>query len=574
MDAPDARELAMLTRLAISNFATIESLSVEFLDGFSVLTGETGAGKSILIGALRLVLGARSSPDQIRAGATQTWVEDTFDLTRLPEVRAQLEELGIPAKDELVVRRTLQDSGRSRALANDCSITQAKLEEIGAYLVSIHGQHDNQMLLDTRTHVDFLDAFAGLLPQRAELKAAHGQYHATLNRLRQLEQKAERQDVLRRELHDQVGELEAARLQPGEEEELRQSLQILTHAEELAELTSHASDLLSDREGSLLIQLQKLAQLLAQAAALDPALAGLHGQVASPHIQLDELYRALRAYMVRLEPDPGRLERAQARLAELEKIKRRYGGSIVTALAKLDAAKSELEALTEIGDAVAQAKAEMAELAAQLHAQAVALSQHRSTAATHLDLQIERQLNELSMNKARFETRIEHADASADAPDAITAQGLDRVEFLLSTNAGQPPRPLARIASGGELSRTMLGMKTILADVDPTRTLIFDEVDAGIGGAVAEIVGNKLRALGTGRQVLCITHLPQIAAQGTHHLRVTKSSDGAQTYTTLVPLMGQEKVQEVARLLSGVTVTAHSLASAEEMVNRGNRASG
>ena len=564
----------MLTRLAISNFATIESLAVDFIGGFTVLTGETGAGKSILIGALRLVLGARATPDQIRAGATQTWVEANFDLSQLPDVRTQLEELGIPAGAELVVRRSLQDSGRSRALANDCAITQAKLEEIGTYLVSIHGQHDNQMLLDGRTHVDFLDAFAGLLPQRAELRAVHGRYHAAVNALRDREQRAARQEALRAELLGVVADLEAAQLRPFEEDELRQSLQVLAHAEELAALSNRACDLLSEGDASLLLQLRTLSQILAEGAAIDPAVAPLQNALPGLHIQLDELYRSLRAYAVRLEPDPNRLEQLQVRLAELEKIKRRHGGSVAAALARLDSARTDLEAIDGIEDSLAQARTEVRTLAARLHALAGALSERRKEAAVRFDDQIIRQLNELGMNKARFETLVDVAQASAEDPAGVTAAGMNRVEFLLSTNAGQPPRSLARIASGGELSRTMLAMKTVLADVDPTRTLIFDEVDAGISGAVAEIVGRKLRALGRSRQVLCITHLPQIAAQGIQHLRVSKTSDGAQTYTTLVPLEGQDKVREVARLLSGVTVTAHSLASAEEMVKLSNRASG
>lgn len=564
----------MLSRLSIANFATIESLSIDFHDGFTVLTGETGAGKSILIGALRLVLGARATPDQIRAGAEQTSVEACFDLTALPEVCRQLEEIGIPAAGQLVVRRSLQDSGRSRALANDCAITQGKLEEIGTYLVSIHGQHDNQMLLDSRTHVDFLDAFASLQTQRAELKDCHARYGAALKACQEWRQQLERQEALRADLQAVVAELEAADLRANEEEELRQSLRILTHSEELAALSSQASDLFSEGESAVLIQLRKLDQILSDMAALDPAMTTLQGPLPGIRIQLDELYRTLRSYAARLEPDPNRLEQLQARLAELERVKRRHGGSIAAALTALAAARSTLEAMEGVGDSLVQAQAQAHTLATRLHALALALSDRRREAALRFDDQIVRQLNELGMNKARFETQIEVAQASADEPAAITASGLDRVEFLLSTNPGQPPRPLARIASGGELSRTMLAMKTVLADVDPTRTLIFDEVDAGISGAVAEIVGRKLRALGRVRQVLCITHLPQIAAQGVHHLQVAKSSNGTQTFTTLIPLEGQDKVREVARLLSGVTVTPHSLASAEEMVNRGNRASG
>jgi DNA repair protein RecN (Recombination protein N) len=489
-------------------------------------------------------------------------------------VRGQLAELGIPIERELVLRRTLQPSGRSRALANDCALTQGKLEELGAFLVNIHGQHDNQQLLDARTHGTFLDAFAGLDAPREAVRALHGQHAAALKALRELEDRAVRQEALRKELRETIAELEAAELKEGEEEALRQSLHALAHAEELLRLTDEAAQGLSEGDASLLNQLGRVTQALNEAAELDPALAPVLAQLAPVQFQLDDAYRTLRSYGARLDADPQRLEQLQARLAQLERLKRVQGGSIAAAIARLAAARSELDALEGIADTVAEQRAEVAKLATRLHALAVDLSRRRQEVALRFDDQIVRQLNELGMNKARFQTHIETAQASPEDVSAIHATGMDRIEFLLSTNPGQPPRPLARIASGGELSRTMLALKTLLADVDPTRTLVFDEVDAGISGAVAEIVGGKLRALGRGRQVLCITHLPQIAAQGQQHLRVAKATEGGQTFTTLIPLAGQDKVQEVARLLSGVTVTANTLASAEEMVNRGNRASG
>ncbi|MFI5401156.1 MAG: DNA repair protein RecN [SAR324 cluster bacterium] len=564
----------MLTRLAVSNFATIESLAIEFHPGFTVLTGETGAGKSILIGALRLVLGAPAAQDQVRAGATQTSVEACFDLAHLPQVREQLTELGIPVERELVLRRTLHASGRSRALANDCAVTQAKLEDIGAFLVNIHGQHDHQQLLDRRTHLAFLDAFAGLDGQREAVREAHGQHAAVLKALRELEVRAVQQEALRQGLQETIAALETADLHAGEEETVRQSLHALSHAEELLRLIDGAAQLLSEGDASLLNQLSRLAQVLNEAAGLDPAIAPILAQLLPLQIQIDDAYRTVRDYGARLDAEPQRLEQLQARLAQLERIKRLHGGSITAALARLDSARRELGALEGIADAVAEQRAEAAKLATSLHGLAVDLSRRRRAAAQRFDEEIVRQLNELGMNKARFQTQMETADASPQDVSAIHADGKERVEFLLSTNPGHPPLPLARIASGGELSRTMLALKTVLADVDPTRTLVFDEVDAGISGAVAEIVGRKLRALGRGRQVLCITHLPQIAAQGQQHLRVAKATQGGQTFTTLIPLEGQDKVQEVARLLSGVTVTANTLASAEEMVNRGNRASG
>jgi DNA repair protein RecN (Recombination protein N) len=564
----------VLTRLAVSNFATIESLSIEFHPGFTVLTGETGAGKSILIGALRLVLGAPAAQDQVRPGAAQTTVEACFDLSDLPLVRQELSNLGIPVERELIVRRVLQPSGRSRALANDSSVTQGKLEEIGTILVNIHGQHDNQQLLDPRTHLAFLDAYADLEAQREAVRELHG-LHATAQRaIREFAERAARQQAQRQELQAIVAELEEADLVAGEEETARQALNALAHAEDLLRLTDEVAQLLSENDGSLINQMGRVVQLLDEAAALDSSLAPTLAQVPPLQFQLDDIYRTLRAYSMRLDADPAKLEQLQTRLAQLERIKRLHGGSVGAAMTKLAAARKELEALDEIEDSLADQRKEAATLAVRLHSQALELSHRRREAAVRFDEQIVRQLNELGMNRALFRTEIQSLAASPEDATAINGSGMDRVEFLLSTNPGLPPRPLARIASGGELSRTMLALKTVLADVDPTRTLVFDEVDAGISGAVAEIVGGKLRALGRSRQVLCITHLPQIAAQGQQHLRVAKTTDGGQTYTTLLPLEGQDKVHEIARLLSGVEVTANTLASAEEMVNRSNRASG
>ncbi|MFI5401217.1 MAG: DNA repair protein RecN, partial [SAR324 cluster bacterium] len=525
----------MLTRLAVSNFATIESLAIEFHLGFTVLTGETGAGKSILIGALRLVLGAPAAQDQVRAGATQTSVEACFDLAHLSQVREQLIELGIPVERELVLRRTLHASGRSRALANDCAVTQAKLEDIGAFLVNIHGQHDHQQLLDHRTHLTFLDAFAGLDGHREAVREAHGQHAAALKSLRELEVRALEQEAMRQGLQETIAALETADLHEGEEEAVRQSLHALAHAEELLRLIDGAAQMLSEGDASLLNQLGRVTQLLNEAAGLDPAIAPILAQLLPLQIQLDDAYRTVRDYGARLDAEPQRLEQLQARLAQLERVKRLHGGSVAAAMARLEAARRDLGALEGIADALAEQRAEAAKLATRLHALAVDLSRRRREAAQRFDEQIVRQLNELGMNKARFQTHIETSDASPQDVSAIHATGMERIEFLLSTNPGHPPRPLARIASGGELSRTMLALKTVLADVDPTRTLVFDEVDAGISGAVAEIVGGKLRALGRGRQVLCITHLPQIAAQGQQHLRVAKTTEGGQTFTTLIP---------------------------------------
>lgn len=561
----------MLTRLVISNLATIASLELDLERGFTVLTGETGAGKSILIDALRFALGARGAGDQVRTGARQTLVEAVFDVSALPEVTERLTALDIPCEGELTLRRLLAESGRSRALANDCTITQARLEELGRYLVNIHGQHDNQMLLDAATHIDFLDAFAGLLPLRAEVGAVHGEYSRILRERKTLREQAGNREARREELAAAVAELRAADLSAAEEETLREEHARLAHADQLAALTAAACDALSEAEVNLLARLGEVSQHLEQAAAIDPRLGAQAEPLGPLRIQLEELYQHLRAYGTGLEADPQRLEAVNTRLAELEKIKRRHGGDIPAALEALAAAERELATLEDLEGELARMDEAIQDMAGNLHSLSAKLSAQRKAAAARLDEAITAELRELGMERAVFETRIAPLQSGGAKP-GYSHSGMDTVEFLLSTNAGQAVRPLSRIASGGELSRTMLALKTVLAQADPTGTLIFDEVDAGISGRMAEIVGHKLRGLGTTHQVLCVTHLPQIAALGDRHVLVSKDTQAGQTFTRAEHLAEREKVAEVARLLSGVEVTSRSLASAEEMVNRGRQA--
>lgn len=559
----------MLTRLAISNLATIQSLTIEFEQGFTVLTGETGAGKSILIDAIHFVLGAKAAKDQIRSGAEQTTVEAVFDLGALPEVRRELEKLEVPRNRELVVRRNLQSNGRSRALVNDCTISQSNLETLGAYLVNIHGQHDNQQLLNPDKHIDFLDAFGNLAPLRNRVEACHGEYTALLRARRELTEKAEQKEARKEELTAQIGELEAARLKPDEEEGLRQTHKVLANSETLTHLIGSVCEELYEGEEAILARLAAIAPALGQAAEIDDKLSALREQLSPIQLQLDDLYRSLSAYNGRLEADPNRLEHINARLAEIERIKRRYGGSVESAIALLEESEQELAQLDLTESRLEEINGQIKEVAKRLHGQAEELSALRKQSAQKFDRMILEQLRELAMEKAEFQTRVEPLKGKDGSFPMYSPIGMDRVEFLLSANPGQAPRPFSRIASGGELSRTMLALKTILAKSDPTGTLIFDEVDAGISGALAEMVGAKLRELRKTHQVLCVTHLPQIAALGTNHLLVRKEIENQQTFTHAHHLGEKEKVKEVARLLSGIEVSDHSLASAEEMVIRG-----
>lgn len=557
----------MLTHLSISNLATIEHLSVEFGDGFSILTGETGAGKSILIDAIRFVLGGRTGSEQLRRGSVQGSVEVVFLLKNLGAVRAFLADLGVPENGELILRRVMGENGRSRALANDCSLTQGRLEELGATLINIHGQHDNQMLLNPETHIRFLDGFGGLSTQTEDVAAAHRAYALALKEKKTLEEQAAQRAQKTQELNEEMAEIQAAQLKPGEEESLSEEHERLTHVEKLGALIGGATEELGEGDSALLSRLASLGQTLEAAAEIDNSLKALMEDFSPFRFGLEDIHRSLASYLNQLEADPNRLDQVNERLALIERLKRKFGDSVPDILERLEQNQQEALALEKAENAYEEIHQKALGLARQLHSLSDKLSRARKSAGEKLEGLIEEQLADLGMEKAVFKTEI--TPLGGTTGKTYTPQGMDKVAFLLSANPGQDPKPLARIASGGELSRIMLALKTILAEMDPTPTLIFDEVDTGISGATAEIVGHKLKTLGAARQVLCVTHLPQIAALGHEHLLVTKQSTESETYTTLVPLKGKDRVAEVARLMSGLNVSDHSLASAEDMIAKG-----
>ena len=557
----------MLTRLAVSNLATIASIAIEFDAGFTVLTGETGAGKSIMIDAIRLVLGGKALPDLIRTGAEQLTVEASFDVSAQPAVVAAVRAQEIPLAGELILRRVINASGRSRVLLNGSQITMAQLEEIAPYLVNIHGQHDNQMLLHPTTHLDFLDGYSDLAGLRERFARTFRQYSAARRERDELQRAAEQKQRQAQDLRNQIEDIQAGSPNLDEEAALQQELNQLTHAEQLLTLTGTFGQGLYEGEAALVARLGDLTHTLAQAAKIDPTLQPLVTQLAPVRIQLEELHQAVRHYAAGLEADPLRLDAVNARLAVLERLKRRFGGSIAAVLDTLQRSTGELEALQESDARLAALDKSLSELAKALHQHAQALTAQRTTHAVRLGERIMAELKQLGMQNVTFELHLQPVGGAPGTPQ-YTVRGAESAEFLLSTNPGQAPRPLSRIASGGELSRTMLALKTILAQADPTSVLIFDEVDAGISGATSEIVGRKLRALGRTHQVLCVTHLPQIAAQSNHHFRVSKAVRQRDTFTTVAALDQNERVREVARLLSGLEVSDKSLASAAELVGR------
>jgi DNA repair protein RecN (Recombination protein N) len=554
----------MLRELRIKNFAVIETVTVPLALGLNVLTGETGAGKSILVDAILLVGGARAQADVIRSDAETATVEAVFEVEGLRAVDAALEEAGLAAEGgELVVRRELARSGRHRTFVNDSPVTVGLLERLGDLLVEVHGQHEHQRLLNPARQLDLLDRFAGTEVLGGEVADLFARYRAAreeLARLRGAERdRAQREDLLR----FQLSELDAARIRPGEEEELRAQRRRLQHAERLAKGLGEASVLLVDDPDAAAGRIARAARLLRDLGRLDPAFAAPAELLDGASAQVEEALLSIRSLRGTVEAEPGRLEAIDDRLDVLTRLKRKYGDTEAAMLTHRQETARALERLEHHEDVLAAGERRAGEVRAALLTRAGALSETRAAAAGRLGGLVQREVRALGMDRARFEMALERG-----AEDDVAARGLDRGEFHFSANPGEELRPLARIASGGELSRTMLALQAVLAATDRIPTMVFDEVDAGIGGRVASVVGEKLAAVGTGRQVLCVTHLPQIAAQAHHHLHVIKTVRGGRTRATVSVLAGGERVEEIARMLGGEAPTATARRHARELLGR------
>jgi DNA repair protein RecN (Recombination protein N) len=551
----------MLRELRLRNFAVVESVTVSFASGLNVLTGETGAGKSILVDAIVLVRGARAQADVIRTDAETATVEAVFGLDGTAAARAVLDEAGLAADDggEIVVRRELARSGRHRAFVNDSPVTVGLLERLGDTLVEVHGQQEHQRLLEPARQLELLDRFADTENAAARVAVLHATHRAareeaerTRTAARDL---AQREDLLR----FQVAELNAARLQVGEEEALRTELRRLQNAERLTAGLAEAAALLDEAPQSASERLARAARILQELGRLDPALAASGEPIEAARLQVEEALGTLRRLRDGIVAEPGRLDAIHERLDALARLKRKYGDGEEAMLRFRDEAAAELERSERHDEVVAEQDRVLAQLDAELAATAAVLSERRQAAAARLATLVERTLRALGMERAVFEVGLE------PAPE-IGPRGSDRVEMRLSTNPGEEVKALARVASGGELSRTMLALTSVLARADRVPTLIFDEVDAGIGGRVASVIGQTLAAAAQGRQVLCVTHLAPVAAVAQHHLRVGKSVRAGRTKAAVTPLTGAERVEEIARMLGGASVTAAALRHARDLL--------
>jgi DNA repair protein RecN (Recombination protein N) len=548
----------MLTDLFIKNVAIIDSLHVQFRAGLTVLTGETGAGKSIIIDAVNLVLGERASTDLIRTNAEEASVEAVFDLADAPAAVAALAEMGIDCEGELLVKRTLSRAGKNKVFLNGGPSTLTVLAEAARRLVNIYGQHESQTLLKPDNHLELLDDFAGLGELVADFRRffiAYQEAQVALKRLAEGEREAVRRLDL---LSFQSEEIARAVLIPDEEDALEQERQLLVYADQLLSASQGGYDLLYGGEGALLGQVRRVLQAVTEISIIDTTLVPIVTSLESGYANLEDAALTLRDYAGHIDADPERLALIDDRLDLIGRLKKKYGASVTEILAYKAEIDGELALLTDReGSMVAlQQQRDLAEQALREHG--AALTRRRQVAAEGLTTAMTRELGQLAMANACFAVQI--SILSEPRPT-----GWDRVEFMFAPNPGEAEKPLARIASGGELSRLMLALKQVHPEND-VPTLIFDEVDTGIGGATSAMVGQKLQCVARKQQVLCITHLPQVAACGTQHLRVEKMVVDGRTSTVVKALDEEGRIRELARMLGGVKITDTTLAHASELI--------
>ena len=550
----------MLRFLRIRNLAVIESVEVEFEAGFNVLTGETGAGKSILVEAVGLLLGARASADLVRTGEAQATIEAIFD---------------DPAGRELLVRREISNQGRSRSFIDGALATASALRDLSARLVELHGQHEHQALLDPLAHLPLLDAYATAGELASEVASAW-------TRLRSLRDELERSRMDEREksarldlIGFQLGEIEKGAAKPGEDEELAATKQVLASAERIQRLCEESYATLYDRDDAVLAALGGIWKRVGELATIDPQFAPYVESRDGIKSQLEDLAFFLRSYADGIDASPARLQEVEDRLVLLERLKRKYGPTLQDVIDRRNVLVRERELLTGVSERAEDLLKGLETATAEYLSKARELSRRRRTAAVQFARDMEGLLDQLAMARTRFEVRF----IDGELPESGWSQrGIDDAEFFVSPNPGEELRPVTRIVSGGELSRVMLALKT-LANTKPgsmfdsnmaaPKTLIFDEVDAGIGGRVADVVGSRLQELGKRFQVLCITHLPQIAARGDAHFLIEKSIRGSRTLTRVERLDRDGRVEEIARMIGGVTITEQTRTSARELLDAG-----
>ena len=552
----------MLAELIVENYAVIERVRVRFHPGLNLLTGETGSGKSIVVDALGLLFGGRASAEIVRAGSERARVSGVFEIRSTPALARLLEDAGIELEDgELIVEREVSSNGKSRALVSNRPVTAALLKDLAPFLGDIHGQHDQQQLFSPAVQCEMLDAFAENEALADTVQTGYEKWRAAAAELEEIDRAAQEQLRMADLWSFQQREISGVAPQPGEDAELEAERRVLRNMVKLQESAGAAYAALYEDAHSALAQLRTAAKRLEDIAKIDEKLAPVLAALQPAAIGAEEAAHALRQYLGALEADPGRLDEVETRLAAIEKLKRKYGATIEEILAFLDQVNAGLTAVETSGERKAALEKDVAHLAAQYQSAAAKLTAARKEAAKRLSQRVAKELAALAMEKARVEIAVE--------PAAWSPRGADTVRFLISPNPGEEPKPLEKIASGGELSRVALALKSCTAMARPAHTvpltLVFDEVDAGVGGSAAEAVGRRLKGLSRGAQVLCVTHLPQIAGFADHHYSVEKRAVKGRTVAVVEELTGEARTREIGRMLSGERVTPEALRHAEQL---------
>mgnify|MGYP000027315745 CR=1 FL=1 len=560
----------MLTELHIENIAVIERADIEPGPGLNVLTGETGAGKSIVIDSLEAILGARASRELVRTGAQNAAVSAVFDDERAARwlVEHDLEPVGQYDPDtgegeRIVIRRRISAEGKSSALVNGENVTAAELRQLGALLLDIHGQNDGRQLMDETRHRDYLDGFAGLAPQLERQGRLYEEYRQALSALRKLEMTEAERERREREYRMTADELAAANIRPGEEEQLLARRELLRNSEKLTEALDAAYEALYGGEDSAAEQAGNASGWTERAASLAPELDEALAEIESARASIEDAAERLRDFRESLDFSPGEYDALETRLSQLRRLEKKYGADEAGLAAMLEAAQRGLEELDGSEEKRRELEAELAKRKKAAYNSAKELSQLRRAAGEELRQRVEQGLRELSMPSVRFETEI----VPLEGEPGFDATGMDEVRFLMSANAGEAPGRISKIASGGELARIMLVMKDVLSERDGTPAMVFDEIDEGVSGVAAQRVAEKLARLSKKKQVICVTHLPQIAAMADTHFRIEKTERDGRTYTKVTPLEREGRIRELARLHGGANITDTTLASAAEQLD-------
>jgi DNA repair protein RecN (Recombination protein N) len=558
----------VLLELVVENYAVVERIRVQFHAGLNLLTGETGSGKSIVVDALGLVLGGRASADMVRSDTERARVAAIFETPREPGLLGLLERAGVPVEDgELIVEREVLAGGKSRAFLGNRPVTVALLREIAPFLGDIHGQHEQQQLFSSVAQLESLDDFAGLEKQRGEAGDLFRRWKTIEGELEELN-RSEQEKLRMADLWSfQRKEIDAAALKPGEDAQLEQERAVLRNVAKLQENANAAYAALYEAQESVSSQLRTALKRLEDLAKIDGSLERVVETLRTAAIGVDDASDSIRDYLEKLEADPKRLDDVEARLALIERLKRKYGSTLDDVVAFLEDVRAKMEAIETAGERKAKLEQDLAQASAAYSVHAGGLTKARKAGAEKLAKKVETELEALALGSAVFRIEVREASWSED--------GADRVEFLISANAGEEPRALDKVASGGELSRIALALKTSLGQTSGTRTtgvprtLVFDEIDSGIGGGVAEAVGRRLKKLAAANQVLCVTHLAQVAGFADHHYSVEKREVKGRTVAEIEELTGEARTREIGRMLSGQTVTAEALKHAEQLIRLG-----